>query len=130
MGYYKTLTAILVVFLTSVVVQDGYLFQDEFFLVAYLIMAFVLVAGTKYEENYDVDFILGMFLIFSVGFLSTDLLLKFFTGQTNDFVFFKFAVVLCLDVCALNFLHLARERKKEYIELEKRKGSMFRKVVE
>ena len=128
LGYYGNIGLILVILIVSVAVQGKDLFSDMFFAVAYLVMSFVLIAGTKYKESFMNDMFLGLILMLSVGFLSMDVIVRLLTGKIEGAVMLKFAVVLSLDFCALNFFYLGMKYKKEYDELCKRKGSLFWKT--
>lgn len=112
MGYYRMLSVIFAVLVLSVVVQGTGLFLDGFFALAYVIMGLVLFIGTKYKPSSKISFSIGLILILSVGFLSTDVLIRLFTEPIVVNTFFKLAIVLSLDACALFFLHYGREFKK------------------
>ncbi len=106
MEYYKTLFVILLILILSLIVQDGHLFDDNFFVIAYIAMSVILVIGSKYKETYKVDVAIGLILIFSMAFLSTFLLIEMFVKA--ELHIFKTAIVFCLDVCAILFLSSAR----------------------
>jgi hypothetical protein len=112
MGYYGMLTVVFVVLIFSIVVQGSTLFSDTFFVIAYAIMAIVLVMGTKYKPSSKPTLAMGMILLLSVGFLSTQSVIELFTNPTTT-TFFKLAIVFSLDACALFFLHYGRKFKKE-----------------
>lgn len=121
MSYYKTLGAVFVIMMTSVVVQGSELFSDDFFVAAYAVMGLVLVLGTKLENKSSTAFLLGTILILSIGFLSTTVLVEFFTSVPDVQAFFKLAIVFSLDGCALFFLHygmLLRRLEEESHGLE------------
>ncbi|MCK5017311.1 MAG: hypothetical protein KAS32_09575 [Candidatus Peribacteraceae bacterium] len=112
MSYYKTLGAVFVIMMASVVVQGSNLFNDIFFVFAYAIMGIVLVLGTKLKDNSTTAFLLGIILILSIGFLSTTVLAEFFTSTPSIPIFFKMTIVFSLDGCALFFLHYGRVLRK------------------
>jgi hypothetical protein len=111
MSYYKTLLAVFVIMMASVIVQGSQLFTDIFFVITYAVTAFVLVIGTKFENKSATSLFLGLVLILSVGFLSTLVLMEFFTSVPTVNVMFKLAIVLSLDTCALFFLYYGRKLK-------------------
>lgn len=113
MGYYRMLAVVFVILILSVVVQGKELFSDAFFAVAYVIMGFVLFIGTKFERSSKTANAIGLLLIFSIGFLSTLVLVEFFTKLPTITTFFKLMIVFSLDACALFFLHYGRQIKKE-----------------
>jgi FtsH-binding integral membrane protein len=113
MGYYKMLLAIFVILVLSVIVQGTSLFLDPFFALAYVIMGTVLFIGTKYRPSSGTSFAMGLILILSVGFLSTDVLVRFFTEPVVMGTFFKLAIVFSLDACSLFFLHCGRKMRTE-----------------
>jgi len=112
MSYYKTLGAVFVIMMASVLVQGSELFSDIFFVVAYAIMGLVLVMGMKFENNSRTALSIGFILILSVGFLSTVVLVDFFTSIPTVSVIFKMATALSLDVCALFFLYYGRNLRR------------------
>ncbi len=111
MAYYRLLLAVLIVLIVSVFVQGENLFTDEFFLVAYLVMALVLFLGTKYRKTTDVVLGIGALMIFSMAILSTWALIEMFASPGVPVL--KLAVVLSLDLCAVMFLHEARRMMRE-----------------
>jgi hypothetical protein len=113
MSYYKMLLVIFVILILSVLVQGSELFKDTFFAAAYAIMGLVLFIGTKFEQRPRTAILLGLILIFSVGFLSTHALVEFFSGQPTVTMIFKMAIVFSLDACALYFLNYGRKYWKE-----------------
>ena len=115
MKYYGYLFLVLASLVASVIVQGKNLFSSEFFIVAYMAMAAVLVVGSKYQESYIIDVILGLLLIFSVGFLSTEFLIKMLAGRPVDGAVFRMAVIAALDYCAIGFLRLSRKMKNKVI---------------
>ncbi|NIO19906.1 MAG: hypothetical protein GTN76_03990 [Candidatus Aenigmarchaeota archaeon] len=108
MGYYRMLLVVFIILILSVVVQGTGLFLDPFFALAYVIMGTVLFIGTKYRPSSGTSFAIGLILILSIGFLSTDVLIRFFTEPVVLETFFKLAIVFSLDACALFFLHYGR----------------------
>lgn len=128
MSYYKMLLVIFVVLIASVVVQGENLFSDPFFSIAYAIMGFVLVIGTKGKKSSTTANAIGMILILSVGFLSTQALIEFFTAAQTVKLLFKFAIVFSLDFCAIFFLKYGREFKKQ--EESKRLFGQYRALKE
>ena len=121
MGYYKMLSVIFVILIFSVIVQGRDLFSDAFFAIAYAVMSIALFIGTKFRAGSNAAIAIGMLLIFSVGFLSTNVLIEFFTRAPTPSVLFKLAIVMSLDACALFFLHYGREFRKQE-EKERRFG--------
>ena len=113
MGYYKMLVVVFVILILSVIVQGKELFSDVFFVITYVIMGFVLFIGTKYERSPRTATAIGLTLIFSVGFLSTFVLVDFFTSLPTVTTFFKLAIVFSLDACAIFFLRYGKQFKKE-----------------
>jgi hypothetical protein len=113
MEYYRTLAVIFVILILSVIVQGKELFSDVFFAIAYVIMGLVLFIGTKFERSPKIAMLVGLVLIFSVGFLSTSVIIDFFTKPPSVTVFFKLMIVFSLDACALFFLHYGRRMKAE-----------------
>lgn len=113
MGYYRMLAVVFVILILSVIVQGKELFSDVFFAVAYVVMAIVLVIGTKSRPGSKPAIAIGMLLLFSVGFLSTNVLIDFFSKPVTPNVFFKLAIVVSLDTSALFFLNYGRQMRKE-----------------
>ncbi len=115
-GYYRMLAVIFTVLILSVIVQGRNLFSDPFFAIAYAVMSLVLFIGTKWKESSRVAMAIGLLLIFSIGFLSTDVLVGFFSRpaalSTPD-TFFKLAIVFSLDASALFFLRCGVKMRKE-----------------
>jgi len=111
MKYYGFLSLVLACLMASVFVQGKGLFNSSFFLVAYLTMSAVLVVGSKYQECFVVDVLLGLLLTFAVGFLSTEVIVKILTGRTSELMLFQMMIVISLDYCALGFLRRGREMK-------------------
>jgi len=111
MKYYGYMALVMVCLLASVFAVGKEIFTSNFFLVAYVPMAAVLVMGSKYQETFYLDFLLGMLLIFSVGFLSTEVMVKVMTGRVTEMVVFQMAVTVALDYCALGFLRLGRQMR-------------------
>jgi len=112
MGYYRMLAVIFVILIFSVIVQGRQLFSDAFFAVAYVVMGLALFIGTKWRSSSTTAIAIGLLLLFSVGFLSTNVLIEFFTKPANANVFFKLAIAFSLDACALFFLRYGREFRK------------------
>jgi hypothetical protein len=113
MGYYKMLAVIFVILVFSVAVQGQQLFADTFFALAYAVMAFALFIGTKWKSTSRTAIAIGLLLIFSVGFLSTNVLIDFFSKPVTPNVFFKLAIAASLDTSALFFLNYGRQMRKE-----------------
>jgi len=109
MKYYGYLCLILACLVSSAFVEGRDLFSSSFFLVAYPAMSIVLVIGTKNEESFLIDVILGMLLIFAVGFMSTDLFARIFREKFSIMSFFRLVIVAALDYCALGFLRSGKE---------------------
>lgn len=107
------LIVIFLILILSVIVQGSYLFSDVFFSIAYTIMGLVLVIGTKFKRSSKSAMAIGFLLLFSVGFLSTVVLIELFTTVPEVSTFFKLAIAFSLDACALFFLHYGREYRKE-----------------
>ena len=107
------LAVIFVILILSVIVQGSYLFSDVFFSIAYAVMGLVLFIGTKFKRSSTSAMAIGFLLLFSVGFLSTLVLIELFTTIPSVSTFFKLAIAFSLDACALFFLHYGREYKKE-----------------
>jgi hypothetical protein len=113
MGYYGMLALVFVIMMFSVIVQGKELFSDAFFVVSYITMGMVLFIGTKFARSSKTSISMGMLLIFSVGFLSTQTLIDFLTKPSGTSAFFKLAIIGSLDVCAIYFLRYGREFRKE-----------------
>jgi hypothetical protein len=113
MGYYGMLAVVFCVLLLSIVVQGRDLFSDAFFAIAYAVMGVVMVIGTKFQRSWKTATAIGMLLLFSVGFLSTQTFIELFSGPPAEATFFKLAIVFSLDACALFFLHYGRRFRKE-----------------
>lgn len=111
MAYYRLLLAMFIVLIVSVFVQGENLFRDEFFLVSYVVMALVLFLGTKYRKTPDVVLGIGIIMIFSMGALSTWVLIEMFALPGIPIL--KLAIVLSMDLCAVLFLHEARRMRRE-----------------
>jgi hypothetical protein len=111
MRYYGLLFLVLASLITSVFVEGKNLFQSEFFSTAYAVMSLVLIIGSKYKESGNVDIVMGMLLIFSVAFLSTQALIEILTNRATEMLAFKVAIIVALDYCALGFLRIGREMK-------------------
>lgn len=112
MSYYKTLAAVFVIMIASVIVQGENLFSDPFFSVAYAVMGLVLVIGTKFENKSSTALSIGLILILTVGFLSTVALAELFTSGLSIAVFFKLSIAFSLDGCALFFFHYGRKLRE------------------
>jgi hypothetical protein len=112
MGYYKMLAVIFVILISSVIVQGRDLFSDAFFAIAYVVMSVALFIGTKFAPSSKTAMLIGLLLIFSVGFLSTNALIEMFAKPGSPSMFFKLAIVVSLDACALFFFRYGREFKK------------------
>jgi hypothetical protein len=111
-GYYKMLAVIFVILIFSVIVQGQQLFAETFFTISYAVMALALFIGTKWKSSSRNAFVIGLLLIFSVGFLSTNMLIEFFARPVTAGVFFKMAIVFSLDASALFFLNYGRKFRK------------------
>jgi len=111
MIYYGYLLLVLVSLAASVFVQGQDLFYSDFFTISYVMMSIVLVAGSKFHESSRIDRILGSLLIFTVGFLSTDALIRVVSSHATEMIFFQIAIIVALDYCALGFLRLGRDMK-------------------
>ncbi|UCD03241.1 MAG: hypothetical protein JSV63_01220 [Candidatus Aenigmatarchaeota archaeon] len=107
MKYYGLLLLVLACLVASVLVQGNNLFASEFFTVGYVAMATVIVLGAKHEESMEVDAALGMILIFSIGFMSTEVLIDMLTNKFMERLVFKVGIVFSLDYAALGFLRSA-----------------------
>ena len=111
MRYYGLLLLVLASLITSVFVEGRNLFRSEFFSTAYAVMSLVLIIGSKHRESGNVDVAMGMLLIFSVAFLSTQALVEILTNRATEMLVFKVAIIVALDYCALGFLRLGRDMK-------------------
>ena len=112
MRYYGLLLLVLVCLVASVLVQGENLFSSEFFTIGYIAMAVVIVLGAKYDESTHVDAALGMLLLFSIGFMSTEVLIDMLTNNFMEKLLFKVAIVFSLDFAALGFLRSAVRLKR------------------
>jgi hypothetical protein len=121
MGYYGMLGVVFVIFMLSIIVQGEALFSDAFFAIAYAVMALVLVVGMKFRPSSKPAIAIGMLLLFSVGFLSTQSIIELFTSPPAATTFFKLAIVFSLDACALFFLNYGRK----FIREEMLRGKKF-----
>ncbi len=111
MRYYGLLLLVLASLITSVFVEGKNLFQSEFFSTAYAVMSLVLIIGSKYGESGNVDMVMGLLLIFSVAFLSTQALVEILANRATEMLAFKVAIIVALDYCALGFLRMGRDMK-------------------
>jgi len=107
--YYGLLLLVLSCLIASVFVEGKDLFSSDFYTTAYGAMALVLVIGSKNQESRRVDNALGLLLIFSVGFLSTRMLVQMMTSTYTGMLAFQVAIVASLDYAAIGFLRLGRE---------------------
>lgn len=121
MAYYRLLFAILIVLIISVFMQGENLFRDEFFFIAYIVMALVLIAGFRFEKTATTVTCIGLIMIFSMGILSTWALIEMFTSAGIPVL--KLAVVLSMDMCAIMFLHEGRRMNSSKKTVAR--GSMF-----
>jgi hypothetical protein len=112
MKYYGLLSLVLACLMASVFVEGKNLFGSSFFAVAYAVMAFVLAIGSKHPESLSTDIVLGMLLIFAVGFLSTQALIEMATNNVSGMFIFKIAIIVSLDYAALSFLKLGMKIKQ------------------
>jgi hypothetical protein len=113
MKYYGHLMLVLACLVASVLVQGENMFSSEFFTVGYIAMALVLIIGSKNKESLQVDTSMGMLLIFSIGFMSTEVLIDMLTNKFMEKLVFKVAIVFSLDYAALGFLRSAVKLKRE-----------------
>jgi len=111
MRYYGFLFLVLASLMASVFVEGRNLFSSAFFTVGYASMSAVLLTGSKYHETGNIAILLGLSLIFSVGFLSTETLINIIANKGPALTFFKIAIIVALDYCALGFLRLGKELK-------------------
>ena len=121
MGYYGMLGVVFVILMLSIVVQGRALFSDAFFAIAYVVMAIVLVIGTKSKPGSKPAIAIGMLLLFSVGFLSTQAIIELLSSPPVAATFFKLSIVFSLDACALFFLNYGRK----FIREEMLRGKKF-----
>lgn len=112
MKYYGYLLLVFFTLVSSVLIENRNLFNSGFFTVAYISMSMVLLIGAKTRETAKIDTLLGMLLLFSVAFLSTETLLNIFLGNISEITIFKFEVIISLDYCALAFLRSAKTMSK------------------
>lgn len=113
MKYYGLLMLVLVSLVAAVLVQGENLFESEFFTVGYVAMGVVIVLGAKHRESRSVDTALGMILLFSIGFMSTEILIDMLTNKFMERLLFKVAIIVALDYAALGFLRSAVRLKRE-----------------
>ena len=104
MKYQGYLLLVFTTLICSVLIENRNLFNSSFFTIAYIAMSLVLIIGSRYKEGMKVDFILGLLLLFSVAFLSTETLIYIFTNNVSQVTLFKLEVIIALDYCALGFL--------------------------
>jgi FtsH-binding integral membrane protein len=112
MKYYGLLVLVLVCLIASVFVEGQHLFESALFSVAYVTMAAVLVIGSKHEESFRADFVLGWLLICAVGFMSTQVLIEMLTNNFTEPQIFKVAIIVALDYGALSFLGLGMKIRR------------------
>jgi hypothetical protein len=112
MRYYGLLMLVLVSLIASVFVEGQHLFESSLFAVAYVTMAAVLVIGSKNDESFMADFVLGWLLICAVGFMSTQVLIEMLTNNFTEPQVFKVAIIAALDYGALGFLGLGMKIRK------------------
>ena len=123
MRYYGYLALVLVTLIASVLVEGRNLFSSAFFTLAYTVMSLVLVIGSKNPESFRVDMLLGLLLIFSVAFMSTEVLTKMLANTASGATLFKLLIVVSLDYCALGFLREGKKMKNiEKLKREDRYG--------
>lgn len=113
MKYYGLLMLVLVSLVAAVLVQGENLFKSEFFTVGYVAIGVVIVLGAKHRESMNVDAALGMLLMFSIGFMSTEILIDMLTNKFMERLLFKVAIIVALDYAALGFLRSAVRLKRE-----------------
>jgi hypothetical protein len=113
MKYYGLLLLVLVSLVVSALVQGENLFGSEFFTIGYVAMGIVIVLGAKHRESLNVDAALGMLLMFSIGFMSTEILIDMLTNKFMERLLFKIAIIVALDYAALGFLRLAVKLKRD-----------------
>jgi hypothetical protein len=112
MKYYGLHVLVLVCLMASVFVEGQHLFESALFSVAYVTMAAVLLIGSKNDESFGVDFVLGWLLICAVGFMSTQVLIEMLTNNFTEPQLFKIAIIVALDYAALSFLRLGMKIRK------------------
>ena len=112
MKYYGFLALVLACLIASVLVQGQNLFRSAFFAVAYVVMSMVLVIGSRKEESWSTDLIIGALLIFCIAFLSTETLTGMLSGRFGIDLPFRFMILIALDYCALGFLREGMKIKK------------------
>ena len=111
MRYYGFLFLVLACLIASVFVEGSNLFKSDFFLIAYAVMSLVLMIGSRHRETGSVDIVMGLLLLFSVGFLSTQVLVGMMTQSATGTFAFKVAIIVALDFCALGFLRMGRQMR-------------------
>jgi hypothetical protein len=111
MMYYGLMMLVLACLMASVFVQGERMFSSVFFVIAYAVMAAVLIIGSKLEESEKVDNVIGMLLLFAVAFMSTETLVGFLTDTFTGLLTFKVAIIISLDYCAISFLRKANDIK-------------------
>ena len=109
MKYHGYLLLVLTTLASSVLIENRNLFSSAFFTVAYITMSIVLVIGTKFRESQRIDILLGLLLMFSVAFLSTETIIYIIQSRIYQISFFKLEVIASLDYCAICFLRSSRE---------------------
>jgi hypothetical protein len=112
MAYHKLLLVILISLMLSVLVQGENLFGDEFFIVSYAMMSFILIVGMKSEKSYENALGLGFLLLLLAGILSTWIVIDMVKNMPiKDFVF-RFAVTVVMNSCSLGFFWEGRKLRK------------------
>lgn len=127
MAYRKLLLVILISLVLSVLVQRENLFADEFFIVSYAMMSFVLILGMKSEKSYENALGLGFLLLILAGILSTWMVIDMVRGTIEVFVF-RFAIAVVMNSCSIGFFwegkKLRQGLQQEFLG-RSRKGDLF-----
>ncbi len=112
MAYHKLLLVILISLILSVLVQGENLFGDEFFIVSYAMMSFILIVGMKSDKSYENALGLGFLLLILAGILSTWIVVDMVKNiPINDFVF-RFAVTVVMNSCSIGFFWEGRKLRQ------------------
>jgi len=125
MNYYGLLALVLACLVSSVIVKGQELFSSVFFMVAYAAMSFVLVIGSRNEETHRIDIFLGIILLLSVGFMSTEILIDMITNNYTGQFPFEIAIVAALDFTSVSFMREGLRAKNRELVLSNDRYGIF-----
>jgi len=111
MAYHELLLVILVSLIMSVIVQGEHLFADIFFIVAYVMMSIIVIAGMKSDKSYENALGLGFLLLTLAGVLSTWIIIDMVKNMPMNEFIFKFAITVVMNSCSIGFFWEAKKMK-------------------